>query len=181
MISGPIASGKSMVAAEVATQLRRAERAVALVNLDTVAEMALPSLPDWEWAHRIHAKLVGLWLSTDIDVVVDEGTSSPAEVEQVLAHVPNGNRVLHVMLTTDFELALARARTDPTRGLSKDRDFLRQDHDQFAAIQHLMPCNLRLHTKDAPVHELAGDILRHALATWGRHPPGSRSELPAGT
>lgn len=164
MISGPIASGKSTVAAEVASQLRQMARTVALVDLDTVAEMALPTLPDWEWAHRIHAELVGLWLSTDIDNVVDEGTSSPAEVKQLLAQVSDGDRVLHVVLTTDFERALALAQLDPTRGLSKERDFLRRDHDQFAAIEHLLPCHLRLHTEDAAVHDLVDEILRHALA-----------------
>lgn len=80
MISGPIASGKSTLAAELARLLRNAGLSVALTDLDTVAEMALPTLPDWAWAHDIHAQLVGAWLATGIDVVVDEGTSRPNEV-----------------------------------------------------------------------------------------------------
>lgn len=162
MISGPIASGKSTVAAEVTARLRHARRSVALVDLDTVAEMALPTLPEWGWAHRIHAQLVGLWLASDIDVVVDEGTSSPAEVDQVLNQVPDGNQVLHVALTTDFEHALARAQADITRGLSQDRHFLRRDHDHFVAIEHLLPYHLRLDTGDATAGDLADEIIRQA-------------------
>lgn len=163
MISGPIASGKSSVAAELTARLRHAGRSVALVGLDSVAEMALPTLPDWEWVHRIHAQLVGLWLASGIDIVVGEGTSSPTEVDQVLDQVPDGSRVFHVVLTADFEQALARAQADATRGLSRDRDFLRRDHQRFAATEQLLPCDLRLRVEEAMPSELADEILRHVI------------------
>ena len=108
---------------------------MALTDLDTVAEMALPTLPDWACAHRVHAQLVGAWLASDVDVVVDEGTSTTDEVQQVLAAVPAGIKVFHVVLTADYHRSLARAQADPGRGLSKDPDFLRAAHLSFA--QHL--------------------------------------------
>ncbi|ACQ81005.1 hypothetical protein Bcav_2760 [Beutenbergia cavernae DSM 12333] len=133
LISGPIAAGKSTLAREVARQLRELGRTVALVELDTVAEMALPTLPDWDWAHSIHAGLVGAWSATPIEVVLDEGTETPAEVAQVLRAVPEGAPVLKVVLVADVERSWERAQGDPTRGLSKDRDFLTEMYERFAA------------------------------------------------
>lgn len=80
MVSGPIAAGKSTLGRELVRVMRARGSSVALTDLDTVAEMALPTLPDWGWAHRIHAQLVGAWLLSGIDVVVDEGTSTVEEV-----------------------------------------------------------------------------------------------------
>ena len=86
MISGLIASGMSTLANEIVRQLRSRGLSVALTDLDTVAAMALPTLPDWDWAHHIHAQLVGAWLATNIDVVIDEDTSSREEVHRARWH-----------------------------------------------------------------------------------------------
>lgn len=158
MISGPIATGKSTVTAELTILLGSAGLSVALTDLDTVAEMALPTLPDWDWAHRIHAHLVGAWLATSIDVVVDEGTSSPTEVQQVLGQVPTGTDVLHVVLTADFDASLARAQADPGRGLSKDPDFLGADHDAYTRCLPKLPCSLRLHVEGKKPTALARQV-----------------------
>lgn len=47
-ISGPIASGKSALAKALSAELRSRGSSVALTDLDTVAEMTLPTLPEWE-------------------------------------------------------------------------------------------------------------------------------------
>lgn len=159
MISGPIASGKSTLAVELCRLLREDGRSVALTALDVVAEMALPTLPDWEWAHAVHAQLVGAWLATGVDVVVDEGTCSPSEVRQVLGQVPPEIQVFHVVLTADFDSSLARARADHGRGLSKDPEFLRADHDSFRRHVADLPCNLRLHVEGPTPADLALRIL----------------------
>lgn len=164
MITGPIAAGKSALAAELAGQLRSAGSTVALVDLDTVAAMALPSLPDWAWAHRIHADLVGHWLASEVDVVVDEGTSTVAEVQQVRDRIPYGTKVLHVVLTADFETSLARAQGDPApRGVSRDRDVLRRDHDRYARELPGLPGDLRLHVEGHTVQQLAA-LVRQAMS-----------------
>ncbi|WP_020017185.1 AAA family ATPase [Promicromonospora sukumoe] len=159
MISGPIAAGKSTLAAELVRMLRLEGFSVALTDLDTVAEMALPTLPTWDWAHGIHAQLVGAWLRTGIDVVVDEGTSTTGEVQQVLDQVPEGVDVLHVVLTADFDASLARARADSGRGISKDPTFLRAAHDTFALHLPQMPSDLRLHVEGQEPGELARQVL----------------------
>lgn len=173
MISGPIAAGKSTLAAAVGELLRSQGRTVARTDLDTVAEMALPTLPDWEWAHRIHADVVGAWLRTGIELVVDEGTSTPEEVRQVLAAAPPDCGVFHVVLTADYAASLARAQGDPGRGLSRDPDFLRRHHDAYAAVVDQLPCDLRIHVEGRSPEALAAQV----VATFGRHRPGARGEV----
>lgn len=164
MISGPIASGKSTLAGELARLLRLDGFSVALTDLDAVAEMALPTLPDWDWAHGIHAQLVGAWLTTGVDIVVDEGTSNPTEVQQVLDRVPAGTDIFHVVLTADFEASLARAKADSGRGLSKDPAFLRADHDAYSHHLPHLPSNLRLHVEGHEPAMLARQIFSRLLA-----------------
>ena len=163
MISGPIASGKSTLADELAQLLRQEGLSVALTDLDTVAEMALPTLPSWDWAHGIHAQLVGAWLATGVDVVLDEGTSNPTEVQQVLDQVPAGTDVLHVVLTADYDASLARARADSGRGLSQDPDFLRADHEAYSHHLPQLSSSLRLHVEGQEPAALARQVLARLL------------------
>lgn len=159
VISGPIASGKSTLAINVARQLRDRGLTIALVDLDTIAEMALPTLPDWTWAHRIHSETVGSWLRTDIDMVIDEGNSTPGEIQQVLDQIPDGTAVFHVVLHTGYEPALARAQADPTRGLSKDPEFLRRAYDAYDETAQLLPADLRLDVESETPERLADAVL----------------------
>jgi energy-coupling factor transporter ATP-binding protein EcfA2 len=158
MISGPIASGKSTLADALAQMLRLDGFSVALTDLDTVAEMALPTLPNWDWAHKIHAQIVGAWLTTGVDIVVDEGTSNPTEVQQVIDHVPEGTDVLHIVLTADFDASLARARADSGRGASKDPTFLRADHEAYSHHLPHLPSSLRLHVEGQEPAALARQV-----------------------
>lgn len=61
VIAGPQASGKSTVARALADDLRAHGKSVALVALDDIAEMALPTLPEWDAAHGIFASVVAQW------------------------------------------------------------------------------------------------------------------------
>lgn len=162
MLSGPIASGKSTVAALVADAARGRGLAVALTDLDTVAEMALPTLPDWDWAHRVHAELVGAWLGTDVELVVDEGTSTREEVDLVRRHAA-GVSVAHVILVADLERAHARATADPGRGLSRDYAFLRADHERFAAELAQLPCDLLIDVERGTPEQHAAAIVERFL------------------
>ncbi len=163
MITGPIAAGKSTLAAEVCRQLRARGLSVALTDLDTVAEMALPTLPSWDHAHAVHAQLVGAWFATGVDVVVDEGTSSPTEVAEVLERLPPGADVVHVVLTADFDASLARAQGEPSRGVSKERDFLRGDHDAYARHLPDLP-GRRLHVEGRTPADLAREVVDRFVA-----------------
>lgn len=164
LITGPIAAGKSTLAQEVTARLRAEGRTVALVDLDTVAEMALPTLPDWEWAHEIHATLVGAWTARPLDVVVDEGSSSASELAQILAATPDGVPVLRVLLLADVERSWERAQGDPTRGLSKDREFLGRMYEAFDAglphLDHDLLLDVEATTLDERATAVVGEIAR---------------------
>jgi hypothetical protein len=134
---------------------------VALTDLDTVAEMALPTLREWDWAHRVHAQLVGAWLATGIDLVIDEGTSSCYEVGLVLEQVPAVTRVGHVVLVADFERSLYRAQSDSGRGASKEADFLRADHDHYAQEIPYLPCDLQIEVEGRAPQDMAAEALTH--------------------
>lgn len=159
VISGPIASGKSTLAAAMAAEVRRRGLTVAVTALDAVAEMALPSLPDWAWAHTVHGHLVRAWLTTEVDLVIDEGTCSADEVRQILEEVDAGTLVQHVVLTADFARSLDRAQRDAGRGISKDPDFLRADHERYAAELPHLPCDVRVHVEDRSPLVLAVEVL----------------------
>lgn len=163
LIAGSIAAGKSTVATLLTGQLRCRGLTVAQTALDDIADMARPTLPDWDWAHHIHAQMVGLWARTDMDIVVDEGTSTVQEVRQVLDALPPSTEVFLVVLSTTFQDALARVQRDPTRGLSKDPDFLRSQYDNFAQEARALPHHLHLTTKDCDAEGVASEILQH----WG--------------
>lgn len=168
-ISGPIAAGKSALAADVETALRKHNLSVAVVALDDVAGMALPTLPDWAWAHEVHARLVGAWLETGVDVVVSEGTETPDEVDPII-DAARDHRVLHVTVDVSFETALARARSDPSRGLSRDAAFLRRMHERFAFGRGDLPQGLRVSSDVEAADALAQVVIAEFLSAATEEP-----------
>lgn len=161
VIVGPIAAGKSTLAVELGRRLRARGESVAVVGLDSVAQMVLPTM-EWAWVHDVHGQLVRAWLATPVRTVVAEGPSTPAELDQLMRCVPGDVAVLTVVLTTPYETALARAAHDPGRGLSKDPAFLRADHDRFETGRPQLACDLALDTADASPRALA-ERVAHAL------------------
>jgi energy-coupling factor transporter ATP-binding protein EcfA2 len=159
VVSGPIASGKSTLATELADLLRSAGEAVAVVGLDSIAEMALPTLDDWTWAHDIQGQVVGGWLATAIPTVIAEGPATQTEVEQVLRHVPSDVTVFKVLLMTRYETALRRAIADPTRGISKDPDFLGKMYGRFNDDLPGMAYDLRLDSEELSPGVLAARVV----------------------
>ena len=180
LIIGPIASGKTTLANTLADKLRGSGRAVAVVGLDTVAEMALPTLADWTWAHEVHGRLVGAWLETPIPIVVAEGPETPTEIEQVLLHVGSEVRVLRILITSGYVTALARAMADPNRGLSKDPDFLRGMYDRFEATRDDIAYDLKVDTEDVSSSDIARQIMELLLMRHSsrHHADISRSPAP---
>lgn len=124
LIVGPIASGKSTVARALTAELRDAGEQVALVELDQIAEMALPTLPNWDSAHAIFGSVVEQWLRTSLTLVIAEGPGTPGEITDLVTRAPPNTTVVTAALTSSFELALSRAQADVTRGVSRDRQFL---------------------------------------------------------
>lgn len=172
LIYGPIAAGKSTIARTLAKRLRRVGEQVALVELDEIAEMALPSLPDWSAAHAIFNSVVGQWLATSLTVVVAEGPGSKAEISALIDEVPPQTPVVIVILTSSFETALARARADLSRGISKERAFLSDVFARWAEEMPQMEHDVLIDTGAASVEESVDillDRVRKALDTAIKH------------
>jgi chloramphenicol 3-O-phosphotransferase len=132
LIAGPQASGKSTVATALSAELRWRGERVALVELDQIAAMALPTLPSWEAAHHVFETTVGLWARTDLTCVIAEGSGSEEEVGRLRLRAPEGAAVVTVATTVPFEAAYARALVDPTRGVSKEHAFLSGVYERWA-------------------------------------------------
>ena len=159
LIIGPIASGKSTLADTLAGILRSSGEAVVVVGLDTVAEMALPTLADWSWAHEVHGQLVGAWLEKPIPTVIAEGPETPGEIEQILRHVGPEISVQRVLIRASYETALARAVSDPSRGLSKDPGFLRRMYQRFERTRAEIAHDLEFHTEELTSEDIAQRVI----------------------
>ncbi|MGP9683682.1 MULTISPECIES: AAA family ATPase [unclassified Brachybacterium] len=163
LIAGPLAAGKSAVSRRLAADLRRRGRQIALVELDAIADMARPTLPDWAAAHRIFAQVTGQWLRTGLDTVIAESVSDQGELDRVLQNVPAGTPVLTVVATCPVEVALERALADPTRGVSRDPGFLRAAHVRWADDARSINADLVLETSTTSLEESVSRI-RAAIA-----------------
>jgi cytidylate kinase len=130
VITGPIASGKSTLGRAVAVELAARGFASAVIDVDLVYEMLDPgrgSKDDearWREARRL-AGTIAARLERDRSAVVVEGEFR-TEVQRcdLCAELPHDWSASFVTLTVDFDEALRRAMVDPTRGISKDRNFL---------------------------------------------------------
>jgi shikimate kinase len=139
VITGPIASGKSVVSNALADRLYAAGFSVAVADLDdTVATMDASSEElelTWDRAREVHGDLVGQWLSSGVDVVIAHGPFySASETHALLRQVPAGIAVRRVMLLANYEVALERVTGDSSRGLSKDPTFLRSTYERFLQL-----------------------------------------------
>lgn len=136
VITGPIAAGKSTVSELLADRLRRAGRSSVVVELDDIAHMVRSPAAEarrlWDEAHRAHAALLAGWLATSIEVVISPGPFITSFERRTLATgIPPSTRVLEVRLNSTYPTALTRVEGDETRGLSRDREFLRSQYEQF--------------------------------------------------
>jgi shikimate kinase len=153
VVAGPQASGKSTVAAALCADLRRDGEQVALVELDQIAGMARPTLPDWETAHRIFESVTGHWLRADLTCVIAEGSGSHAEVVRLIEQAPATAVVVTVVATVPFEFALGRAQADPTRGISRERDFLAAVYQRWSGELARFDHDVLLDTSEVGVEQ----------------------------
>jgi len=153
IIAGPQASGKSTLATAMSAELRRRGERVALVELDQIAAMALPTLPSWDAAHQIFETATGLWARTDLTAVIAEGSGSHDEVLRLQTQAPPGAVIVTVATTVALETAIARAQADPTRGVSKDQSFLSRVYQQWPEELNRMDPDLLVDTGHCTVEE----------------------------
>ena len=143
VITGPIASGKSTVANELARQLAVDDDPAAVIDLDLVHDrlVANGSPSDdsaWTLARREAATIATAAHEDGAPVVIAEGSFNlPSDRAAFAKHLRPGVTVVFVTLLVSFEEALRRAQGDPTRGRSRDPRFLASHfaarHDVLAA------------------------------------------------
>jgi len=165
VLTGPIASGKSTVAAALAAAATRRNLTAVVVDVDDVAEaVASPGAGAsglWSSAHQAHGALVARWTRTPVDLVVAVGPLfSPAERSALLGELPAGTPVHWVLLDAPVAATLARAAADPTRGLSRDAGFHTDRHARFRRWRSGIPAAQTFDTSTTGVEEIT-----HRVAT----------------
>jgi adenylylsulfate kinase-like enzyme len=130
VITGPIGSGKSTVAGEVARELERLDIRAAVIDLDLVYDRLVATGSTsgdatWTVARTETATIANAFLEEGVAVVIAEGSFNvPSDRAAFAQHLRPGSELVFVTLRVSFEEALRRAQGDPTRGRSRDPQFL---------------------------------------------------------
>ena len=173
MVTGPIAAGKTTVAAAVGAAVRDAGLAAAVVGLDEiVASLRAPGTRwqrSWAQARRAHAALLGGWLRSGVEVVLAEGPFHDAdEIAVLLSEVPPGTVTRWCWLDVAYAAARERTAADPARGLSRDPAFLRRSYDRVAALVAQRPKpTWAFETNATPLHTIVATIVDGLLSAGG--------------
>jgi chloramphenicol 3-O-phosphotransferase len=147
VINGSIASGKSTIARAYAGHSADRGIAVAVIDLDLLYDMhyhtpggAKDDEKTWGIARRAAAALTDAFLSEGVRDVVVEGTFfTPAERATYLAALTTPLTPKFVTLRVGYDEALRRAETDPSRGVSRDPEFLRPYYARVEADVAAVP------------------------------------------
>jgi adenylylsulfate kinase-like enzyme len=144
VITGPIASGKSTVAGELAHELERMDVRAEVIDLDLVhgrltSDEATSDDSTWALARREVATVANAFLAKGVAVVIADGSFNlPSDRAAFVEHLRPSPGLVFVTLQVSFEEALRRAQGDPTRGVSQDPQFLGSHfaarHDVLAAV-----------------------------------------------
>jgi adenylylsulfate kinase-like enzyme len=130
VITGPIASGKSTVARELARELELIDVRTEVIDLDLVhdrltANGTTSDDSSWTLARRETAAVANDFLEEGVAVVIADGSFNvPSDRAAFAQHLRPSSGITFVTLQVSFEEALRRAQEDPTRGRSRDRQFL---------------------------------------------------------
>lgn len=145
LIVGPIASGKSSVARELADRFRKAGRPAATVDLDDVVAMmggfAGLSEERFRQAQTVFGQLVGAWLREGIDVIAHGPLFQPHEDLALTSGLPQGVAPRRVLLQASYATAVERVRGDSARTLSRDLDLLRRTYTRVDELLPTMPAS----------------------------------------
>lgn len=164
IIIGPIASGKSTVAEQLAQRCAASGRSAAAADLDEVAfaQNGCFDLEEfWRRGGVAHAALVRGWLASGTEVVVAHGPLFESRSYFSLTTAGMGDvRVHQILLTVPFDVSIERVAVDPARpawALSREPDFLRSAYDHFST-HDLPPCIEVFDTAQTTAAEIASRI-----------------------
>lgn len=175
VITGPIASGKSTVAKELARELERIDVRAEVIDLDRVHDRLTDngSTADdssWTLARRETASVANAFLEEGVAVVIAEGSfNMPSDRAAFAEHLRPTSGLVFVTLQVSFDEALRRTQSEPTRGRSRDRQFLGSNfasrHDVLAAIPKTdIVIDTERTTATAAAEKIAQRLMRSAHA-----------------
>ena len=167
VITGPIASGKSTIAVELARELERRNVRVAVIDLDRVhdrltTDERTSTVNAWARARHAAADLANTFLNDGVAVVVAEGSFNAPDDRAALARrLDAGASPIYVTLRVSYGEALRRAQGDPTRGRSRDPAFLGPYFAAFDRTLAMLPASdLVIDTEQIPPAAAAAAIAR---------------------
>lgn len=131
LVTGPVASGKTTIARELAAHARSGGLAAAAVDMDDLVFMVngtdwrTVNASHWALARQAAAELIDFFFASGSSVVTIAGPFfGRAEREELVRAVRSRPAVSVVVLDVQLDEAVARASTDPTRTLSKEPALL---------------------------------------------------------
>ena len=179
MITGPIASGKSTLAAEVAELLEHRGVPAAVIDLDVVHDtvVASGSTRDdaaWTLARAEAAAQANTLHDAGVSVVIAEGSfNTPSDREAFSRHLRAELAPVYVTLRVTYDEALRRAQLDPTRGMSRDPAFLRSTFAKRREAFTVSPAtDLVIDTEQTTV-AIAAQAVSDLVTPGSRRPAGS--------
>jgi chloramphenicol 3-O-phosphotransferase len=165
VVTGPVGGGKSTVALALADLLREAGRPTAVVDLDLVYCMArqgesFAEANTWTTARHGAAALADAFYAEGMQIVIVEGEFfTQGELDALRNYLTTPLEHHFVTLAVSYEQTLVRVAGDPSRGLSRDPQFLKRLHVQFVdALPFLRDCSLVVDADQLTPHELAERI-----------------------
>jgi tRNA uridine 5-carbamoylmethylation protein Kti12 len=141
IITGPVGGGKSTVALALADHFRATGQMTAVIDLDRVYIMARQidgygEASIWAVARRGAAALADSFYADGIQVVIVEGEFfTRDELETLYDALSTPVRHCFATLAVTYQTALCHVAGDPTRGMSRDPEFLRRLYAQFEAAR----------------------------------------------
>lgn len=159
LVSGPIASGKTTVVAELAARARRRGAAAAAVDMDAIVEIlvddgSLVEMEDRLRASDVAAGLVDRLFESGVRLTTVAGsTPSSYEWDELLLRLASQPAVTTVLPRVSLADSIKRAHSDPGRARTLDADFVSRVY-RGIDWERLRSPDLDLNTEDLSVDEV---------------------------
>jgi chloramphenicol 3-O-phosphotransferase len=178
VLGGPIASGKTSLAAAVRRTLGNRGVSAATIDLDLVYEVLegkdapKDNGETWSRARRLAASLTDALFDEGVDAVIAEGDFLDQRARSdFVSALRSDAEVVFVTLSLPWAIALERAKQDPTRGISRDPVFLRRHYEELSEVLRERPAtDLVIDTSKAGIAEAAHELAGHLLSVAARTP-----------
>ena len=131
LVTGPIASGKTTIARDLAARTRSRGVGAAAIDMDDLVFMVngldwrTVTAAHWSVARKAAAALIDALFSARLDLVAVAGPFfAESERDELIGNMRTDATVHVVALNVTLEQAITRAQADPSRMLSKDPELL---------------------------------------------------------